>query len=118
MKVIYLYDDNGYFAGGKWVDDTYQLQPGETVLKPSNDLYDPKWTGKTWTGSDKETWEAQQLVNDTNLTENIPLPSNNPTPLDKTLAMLTLQIAQNKADQDKLNAQLLLATAAQTVGGE
>lgn len=34
---------------------------------------------------------------------------------DKAIAALTLQIAQNKADQDTVNAQLLLATAKQTV---
>lgn len=33
---------------------------------------------------------------------------------DKAIAALTLQIAQNKADQDTVNAQLLLATAQQT----
>ena len=34
---------------------------------------------------------------------------------DKVIAALTLQIAQNKADQDVANAQLLLATAKETI---
>ncbi|RRG08690.1 MAG: DUF2977 domain-containing protein [Lactobacillus sp.] len=34
--------------------------------------------------------------------------------VDKAVATLTLQLAQNKANQDKVNAQLLLATAQQT----
>lgn len=34
--------------------------------------------------------------------------------VDKAVAALTLQLAQNKADQDTVNAQLLLATAQQT----
>lgn len=33
---------------------------------------------------------------------------------DKAIAALTLQIAENKAEQDTVNAQLLLATAKQT----
>ena len=33
---------------------------------------------------------------------------------DKAVSELTLQIAQNKADQDQINAQLLLAAAKQT----
>lgn len=34
--------------------------------------------------------------------------------VDKAVATLALQLAQNKADQDTVNAQLLLATAKQT----
>lgn len=45
-------------------------------------------------------------------------PADRASPTEQALAAMALQFAESKADQDKLNAQLLLATATQTVGGE
>ena len=64
MKAIYLYDTvTRIFKGSKLVDDDYILQSGETLIEPSEGLYDPKKfseDGTAWVGTDKEVWQATQ----------------------------------------------------------
>lgn len=113
MKVIYKYDKNKVFTFSERVADNYVLQSGETFVEPPIGAYQPvTWNGLEWVSGSKDDFDQsvaeQQAANE----------KENPTELsdtDKAVAALTLQLAQNKADQDTVNAQLLLATARQTV---
>ncbi|MBP5841391.1 DUF2977 domain-containing protein [Lactiplantibacillus plantarum] len=54
--------------------------------------------------------DGKVTVNATYTAPVIPIPDS-----DQVAALLTLQVAQNKSDQDTVNAQLLLEMAQQTV---
>lgn len=106
---VYTYDKDMIFTGSLLVDDDYELIDGETGVKPEDGLYEPiKFDGTKWDGTDKEVYDAEQeKLHQAYLAEH-PVP---PDASDTAIAQLTLQIATNKAEQDKLNARLLLASA-------
>ncbi len=83
-KAVYLMDANKHFSGIKLVDDDYQVQTNETLVKPQDGLYEPiTWTGTGWTGTDKETWEA-----------NLPKVNVKPTKSEKLLMAQQANITQ------------------------
>lgn len=102
MKFVYKYDAaTKQLTDYQSVPDTYQLQANETFVAPEVGVTYPKFDGTTWSGLSEEEYVAQLQT------------EKAPSVTDQTLAQLALTVAQNKADQDKLNAQLLLATATQ-----
>lgn len=107
-KILYTYlpDKNNFSA--KSVANDYSPQTNETFIEPVNadgsGINLPvTFDGMTWKGADEPQVE---IIGDPST---IVL-----SDADKAIAALTLQLAQNKADQDMVNAQLLLATAQQT----
>lgn len=105
-KAVYLMDSNKHFSGIKLVDDDYQAQANETLVKPEDGLYEPiTWNGTGWTGTDKETWEASQ-----------PKVEIKPTQSEKLLAVLVKDVASVKIDnksQNTLNANVMKELANQ-----
>ena len=86
----------------KSVEDDYKLSENETFVEPADGLNTPIiFDGTNWNGAAEPEIELLDLPDSGSST-------------DKTVSELTLQIAQNKADQDTINAQLLLAAAQQT----
>lgn len=103
------------FTGSKLVDDNYVIQASETEVKPVDGLYTPiTWNGNTWVGTDQDVWKKAQDTYWEAYYKEHPDEKPKPDPTAEALAQITLSAAQNKADQDAVNAQLLLATAQQT----
>ena len=103
MKVVYKYDSGNHDFSTDVVADDYELQENETFIAPEASINKPvTFDGTKWTGA------ATPEIGSTDG------PTDQVSSTDKAIAALTLQIAQNKADQDTVNAQLLLATAQQT----
>ncbi len=71
-----MFDDTGAFLGGKKVTNDYQLQSGETEIKPTTELYNPVWNGNAWAGMTQSEWQEKQEQDDKALFDKIPLPSN------------------------------------------
>lgn len=119
MKAVFMYDTvTRIFKGSKVVDDdNYVVQTGETLIEPSEGLYDPKKIsadGTMWVGTDKEVWQAEQDAAYQAYLKEHPELAPKPSVTDQQLAELALTIATNKTQQDQTNAQLLLAAAQQT----
>lgn len=109
LKIVYMFDDAGYFLGGKKVTDDYQLQSGETEIKPTTELYNPVWNGAAWTGMTQSDWQAKQEQDDKALFEQIPLSSNQPSATETQLAALAYQqmtTQQTITDLQAQNAQM------------
>jgi len=107
-KAVYMYDGNKQFTSTKLVDDDYELSGNETFVKVPDGQYQPStFNGTTWIGTDQATWQAAQDVQTAANLKAHPELAPKPTATDIQLAQLTLKQAQ----QDQLNAQLLLATA-------
>ena len=108
MKTVFTYLPEKHDYLSKIVEDNYELQTNETFVEP--------------VGADKTgiklpvTFDGTKWIEATDEEHKSYIESqiNGPSVMDKAVAALTLQIAQNKADQDAVNAQLLLATASQT----
>ena len=101
-KLKYVFDENKILVKTDFVSDDYMLLDNETFTAPEPGLNTPvKLVDGKWVGSTEPEVELLDLPDSGSST-------------DKTVSELTLQIAQNKADQDTINAQLLLAAAQQT----
>jgi len=101
MKMKYVYDDEKYLVSSSQVVDDYMLLDNETFIAPNQGLNTPiLFNGTSWEGAKNPEIEL------------LGLPDNGPS---TEMAALALTVAQNKADQDTVNAQLLLAMAKQTV---
>ncbi|WP_367294425.1 hypothetical protein [Latilactobacillus sakei] len=81
----------------------------ETLVPPVSGLYEPirfDMVNQTWFGITKDEFmknhPSEQIV---------------PNDTDRVMAQLTLQAAQQKVTQDKLNAQVLLEIAQLKEGG-
>lgn len=99
-KLKYVFDENKILVKTDFVSDDYVLLDNETFTAPEPGLNTPvKLVDGKWVGSTEPEVEL------------LDLPDNGPS---TELAALALQIAQNKANQDTVNAQLLLAAAQQT----
>ena len=84
----------------KSVEDDYKLSENETFVEPADGLNTPiLFNGTSWEGAKNPEIEL------------LDLPDSGPS---TEMAALALTVAQNKADQDTVNAQLLLAAANQT----
>lgn len=84
----------------KSVEDDYKLSENETFVEPADGLNTPiLFNGASWEGAKNPEIEL------------LDLPDNGPS---TEMAALALTVAQNKATQDTVNAQLLLAAAQQT----
>ncbi|WP_125607241.1 hypothetical protein [Lapidilactobacillus bayanensis] len=102
MKLIYLYNDQRQLDHSELVDDDYQLPANATDIRPQDGLYEPlTFTGSDWTGVTREEWLANQPE---------PEPTQ-PTEQDKINAQLLMADATNRAAQDKFNAQIMLEIA-------
>jgi len=111
-KLVYKFNGKDDFTTA-FVEDDYVLQDNETFDNPGNVLLPVTFSNGKIVGATQAEFEAEQLAN-----QQVPEGANAPTGpsnTEKAIAALTLQIAQNKANQDTVNAQLLLATAKQTV---
>lgn len=114
-KTLYIYDPTQRDYHTDIVVDDYVLQENETFTQPvgadgAGIKLPVSFDGTKWIEATDEEHKKYLTAN---------TDSNAPTDLglsdtDKAVAELTLQLAQNKADQDTINAQLLLATAQQT----
>ena len=114
-KAVYMYDDNNQFTNTKLVEDDYQISGNETFIAVPDGQYQPsKFTGTKWVGNDQDTWQAAQDAQTAAYLKAHPELAPKPSVTDQGLAALALTVAQNKADQDVANAQLLLAAAQQT----
>lgn len=114
MKFIYHYDA----TSKQLIEDQTELVNGDfdvskiantTDTQPAQGLYYPvrfDEATKTWIGVSKEDYEAKH-----------PSESVAPTTEQQQQAQILLTVAKNKADQDKINAQLLLALASNQIGG-
>jgi hypothetical protein len=101
MKNIYLFDQTTkLFVGVEVITDSDEVPENSTETKPIDGLYDPIWNGKEWVGKTLEEFIADN-----------PEKPNEPTQQEQLNATVLAQIAQNKADQDKFNAQILLQLA-------
>lgn len=91
MKKWYLFDKStgayefNYLEAAEQPDNSTDVDPG--------DLTNPIWDGSQWVAGQSEVPEEQ------------------PTQQEQLNASVLAQIAQNKADQDKFNAQILLQLA-------
>lgn len=115
-KAVYTYDtgSGNTFTGSKLVDDDYQPVAGETLVAPAPGLYEPlHFDGVTFIGTDQATWQAAQDAAYAQMIEDNPEMAPQPSDAEVQLAALALTVATNKTEQDKTNAQLLLATATQ-----
>lgn len=102
MKLIYFYNDQRQLDHSELVDDDYQLPANATDIRPADGLYEPlTFTGSAWTGVTREEWLA-------NHPEPEPI---EPSEQDKINAQLLMADATNKAAQDKFNAQIMLEIA-------
>ena len=110
MKAYILNDDGIWDGDFKIVDEHYQTLKNETLVDPPDGLLEPitfNFDDNTWSGVDQETFDAVH-----------PALVLQPTVGQQQQAQILLTVAKNKADQDKINAQLLLATATNQLGGE
>lgn len=99
-KLKYVFDENKILVKTDFVSDDYMLLDNETFTAPEPGLNTPvKLVDGKWVGSTEPEVEL------------LDLPDNGPS---TELSALALQIAQNKANQDTVNAQLLLAAAKET----
>lgn len=113
-KTLYIYDPTQRDYHTDVVADDYVVQANETFVQPVG----ADGTGiKLPVSFDGTKWiEATDDEHKAYLAANIDSKDQTGLPdTDKVIAALALQIAQNKSDQDTVNAQLLLATAKQTV---
>ncbi|WP_461241218.1 hypothetical protein [Paucilactobacillus sp. N302-9] len=118
QKVVYTYDDNNHFTGTKLVADDYEVNGNETFVAVPDGQYQPStWNGTTWVGTPQEEWEANQKAEQEAYLKTHPELAPQPSADQQALAQLALTVAQNKTEQDKTNAQLLLATATSQVNG-
>lgn len=102
MQLIYFYNDQRQLDHSELVDDDYQLPANATDIRPADGLYEPlSFTGTDWVGVTREEWLANQPE---------PEPTQ-PTEQDKINAQLLMADAANKAAQAKFNAQILLEIA-------
>lgn len=68
MKIIYYFDSKGYSNGENDLiypdaQGFYEIPNNATDVQPPNGLYTPiKFDGQKWTGSSKEQWEKEHLV--------------------------------------------------------
>lgn len=99
MKLLYKYDSDMKLIeiiesnDNKFIENT-------TDVSPTDGLYDPTWNGQEWVGKTLDEF----------LADNPEMPDE-PSQQEQLNATVLAQIAQNKADQDKFNAQVLLAIA-------
>lgn len=112
-KVLYIYDPTQHDYHANIVADDYVLKTNETFTQPVGADGDGiklpvSFDGTQWIEATDDEHKAYLTAN---TDPNAPI---GPSDTDKAIAALTLQLAQNKADQDAANAQLLLATAKQT----
>lgn len=118
QKVVYTYDDNNHFTGTKLVADDYEINGNETFVIVPNGQYQPStWTGTAWVETPQADWEANQKAEQEAYLKAHPELAPQPSADQQALAQLALTVAQNKTDQDKTNAQLLLATATSQING-
>lgn len=118
-----MFDDTGAFLGGKKVTNDYQLQSGETEIKPTTELYNPVWNGNAWAGMTQSEWQEKQEQDDKTLFDKIPLPSNQPSATETQLAALAYQQMQNDQEKQTLikqNAQIAyqIMQIQQQLGGQ
>lgn len=111
MKKLYKLNEQHQLISCDLVPDDYvaKSNQSETTAVMTDGLYEPQtfdFEKQKWSGLTYEEWLKNQPE---------PLP-NNPSSTDKAIAQLTLQAAQQKVTQDKLNAQVLLEIA-QLKGG-
>lgn len=104
-QTLYYWDESKHFSYSEFylneADVPTPLPANATTLAPESGLYEPiSWDGSVWIGADKADWLAAH-----------PAPTPEPTDQDKTNASLMLQIAQNKSEQEKFSAQVLLQIA-------
>lgn len=112
-KTLYIYDPTKRDYRTDIVADDYALQANETFVQPVG----ADGTGiKLPVSFDGAKWiEATDDEHKAYLAANIDSKAQTGLPgTDKAVAALALTVAQNKADQDMVNAQLLLAAAQQT----
>lgn len=98
-KVIYRWDSQNRFTSTDVKPDDYQLQASETTIAVSQGAMEPvTWNGSSWreaTQEEHEAWLKQQQE-----AYYAAHPEAKPQPAEAT-------------DQDKINAQLMLANAKQ-----
>lgn len=112
-KTLYIYDPTKHDYHTNIVADDYVLQENETFTQPvgadgAGIKLPVSFDGTQWIEATDDEHKKYLAAN---------IDSKAPTSVsdaDEAIAKLTLQLAQNKADQDTINAQLLLATAQQT----
>lgn len=112
-KTLYIYDPTQHDYHTDVVADDYILQANETFMQPigadgTGIKLPVSFDGTKWI---EATDDEHKAYLDANVDSKASIGSSD---TDKAIAALTLQLAQNKADQDTVNAQLLLATAQQT----
>lgn len=112
MKAVFMYDTvTRIFKGSKRVDDDYILQSGETLIEPSEGLYDPKKLsedGTVWIGTDQAVWQAAQDAAYQEYLKEHPEAAPQPTAEEQQLA----ELIKVNAQQAALNAQLIKQVAA------
>ena len=112
MKAVFMYDTvTRIFKGSKLVDDDYILQSGETLIEPSEGLYDPKKfseDGTAWVGTDKEVWQATQDEANQKYLKEHPELAPQPTVEQQQIA----ELIKSNSQQTALNAQLIKQLAA------
>lgn len=124
--LVWTADDSNVFTGSKQVRNDYQLTEHESLVKPADGLFEPIKLVKAadgdstddWVGTDQDVWQKAQDEYWEAYYKEHPDEKPKPDPTTEALAQITLSVAQNKADQDAVNAQLILASAQTTVGGE
>ncbi|MEE6647680.1 hypothetical protein PS395_07200 [Limosilactobacillus pontis] len=108
FKIVWLYNptDGNKLMGTKIVDPDYKLGDGETLVTPTDGLYEPirfDLSAQSWVGITKEEWEKAQ-----------PAPVQKPTAQQEFNAATNVQIAQMMAQnkqQAQLNAKLTIDVA-------
>ena len=126
---VYVADDSNVYLHSKLVRNDYKVTEHESLVSPSEDgigkfepitltkATDEKGTD-TWMGTDQDVWQKAHDAEMEAYWAEHPDKKPKPDPTTEALAQITLSVAQNKADQDAVNAQLILASAQTTVGGE
>ncbi|MDA5386538.1 hypothetical protein [Loigolactobacillus backii] len=105
MKLLNSFDKRGRATMlTREVSDDYQLSDAEKANWTDVVWVNPVNGGWMYFDSDKQAWSEQQE------------PAN-PTADQQKMAQVLLTMANNKTAQDKINAQLLLATANSQLGG-
>lgn len=102
--IIYHYDNAGNLTVPESVVDTSDIPAGATQVAPiyhdGTAIINPIWNGDSWQGDSNGKFVANLVGFDQSVN-----------------AQILLMIAKNKTDQDKINAQLLLASASNQLGG-
>ncbi|ANK66929.1 hypothetical protein AYR55_03945 [Loigolactobacillus backii] len=105
IKLLNNFDDNGRATlFTQEVADDYQLSDDEKTNWTDVAWVNPVNGGWMYFDQAKQAWSEQQE------------PAN-PTSDQQQMAQVLLTMANNKTAQDKINAQLLLATATSRLGG-